>query len=124
MKVSNPIAHNCSAGATQSPIGVMCTSFAGVTLNRNLFETALRYLLVDSAEYTVQLYEGSGSHWKKTRCSAPNTPCNIAYDKKVMLRVSCPVADLLNPYLKLWVAYPEQYLLIVKDSLVISSSAI
>lgn len=82
VKALNPIAHDCSAGATPSPIGVMCTSFAGVTLNRNLFETALRYLLVDSAEYTVQLYEGSGSHWKKTRYSAPNTPCNIACDNR------------------------------------------
>ena len=45
----------------------MCCCCTGVTLNRNLFETALRYLLVDSAEYTVQLFEGSGSHWKKTR---------------------------------------------------------
>ena len=39
-----------------------------MTLNRNLFETALRHLLVDSADYMVQLFEGSGSHWKKTRC--------------------------------------------------------
>lgn len=48
----------------------VCAMCAGVTLNRNLFETALRYLLVDSAEYTVQFYEGSGSHWKKTRRAA------------------------------------------------------
>ena len=40
--------------------------FTGVTLNRNLFETALRYLLVDSAEYTVQLFEGSGSQCNNT----------------------------------------------------------
>ena len=46
----------------------------GVTLNRNLFETALRYLLVDSAEYTVQLFEGSGSHWKKTRYTISCAP--------------------------------------------------
>lgn len=49
-----------------NPVRVCCPC-TGVTLNRNLFETALRYLLVDSAEYSVQLFEGSGSHWKKTR---------------------------------------------------------
>ena len=40
---------------------------AGVTLNKNLFETALHYLLVDNGEYTVQLFEGSGAQWRKTR---------------------------------------------------------
>lgn len=42
----------------------------GVTLNKNLFETALHHLLVESGEYSVQLYEGSGSSWRKTRCGA------------------------------------------------------
>ena len=42
----------------------------GVTLNKNLFETALHFLLVESAEYHVQLFEGSGSSWRKTRCGA------------------------------------------------------
>ena len=39
----------------------------GVTLNKNLFETALHYLLVESGEHSVHLYEGSGSSWRKTR---------------------------------------------------------
>ena len=46
-----------------------------MTLNRNLFETALRHLLVDSADYMVQLFEGSGSHWKKTRCVLLHIKC-------------------------------------------------
>ena len=46
-----------------------------MTLNRNLFETALRHLLVDSADYMVQLFEGSGSHWKKTRCVQLHIKC-------------------------------------------------
>lgn len=47
---------------------------AGVTLNRNLFETVLRHLLVESAEYSVQMFEGSGSQWRKTR-HAPDLAC-------------------------------------------------
>ena len=77
---------------------------------------------MDSAEYTVQLYEGSGSHWKKTRYSAPSTPCNRACDTTVMLKVSCLVADLLKTLSQIQMACPEQYLLISKDSLVISMS--
>jgi hypothetical protein len=42
-----------------------------VTLNRNLFESALHHLLVDTAEYVVQLFEGSGANWRKTRCDRP-----------------------------------------------------
>lgn len=38
-----------------------------MTLNKNLFETALRHLLVESAEYSVQMFEGSGTQWRKTR---------------------------------------------------------
>ena len=38
-----------------------------MTLNRNLFETALHHLLMDSAEHIVQLFEGSGAQWRKTR---------------------------------------------------------
>ena len=43
------------------------TWLTGVTLNKNLFETALRHLLVESAEYSVQMFEGSGTQWRKTR---------------------------------------------------------
>lgn len=40
---------------------------AGVTLNRNLFETVLRELLLEGAEHTVEMYEGAGSSWKLSR---------------------------------------------------------
>ena len=56
---------------------------AGVTLSRGLFENMLRDLLVERAEYTVQLFEGSGTQWRKARCEppaplarcAPGRPC-------------------------------------------------
>ncbi len=44
---------------------------AGVTLSRGLFENVLRDLLVERAEYTVQLFEGSGTQWRKARCGRP-----------------------------------------------------
>ena len=40
---------------------------AGITLNNNLFETVLRDLLVERAEFTVQIYEGSGTQWRKVK---------------------------------------------------------
>ena len=40
---------------------------AGVTLNRSLYETVLRELLVERAEHTVQLYEGTNTQWRKTK---------------------------------------------------------
>ena len=49
-----------------------CTLDAGVTLNRSLYETVLRELLLERAEHTVELYEGSGAAWRKVRCSAHN----------------------------------------------------
>ncbi len=41
---------------------------AGVTLNRSLYERVLRDLLVECAEHTVELYEGSGASWTLARC--------------------------------------------------------
>lgn len=40
---------------------------AGVTLNRSLYETILRELLLERAEHTIELYEGSGAAWRKVR---------------------------------------------------------
>lgn len=40
---------------------------AGVTLNRSLYETVLRELLLERAEHTIELYEGSGAAWRKVR---------------------------------------------------------
>eukprot|EP00884_Botryococcus_braunii_P018504 jgi/Botrbrau1/5337/Bobra.0346s0011.1 len=43
----------------------------GVAVNRNLYETILRDLLIERAEHTVQLFEGSGSQWRKTKEASP-----------------------------------------------------
>ena len=53
-----------------------CACAAGVTLNRSLYETVLRELLLERAEHTVELYEGSGSAWRKVRFVLPSHDCN------------------------------------------------
>ena len=81
----------------------LCCPCAGVTLNRNLFETALRYLLVDSAEYTVQLFEGSGSHWKKTRYIIFLSPIQVCTVQTIAMgHITAPVGDTFQagPLLK------------------------
>ncbi|KAL3140673.1 hypothetical protein ABBQ32_005238 [Trebouxia sp. C0010 RCD-2024] len=52
-------------------LGKQDNGLAGVTLNRSLYETVLRELLLDRAEHTVELYEGSGSAWRKVRTASP-----------------------------------------------------
>ena len=47
---------------------------AGVTLNRSLYERVLRDLLVERAEHTVELYEGSGASWTLARCRRQPEP--------------------------------------------------
>ena len=47
---------------------------AGITLNRNLYETVLRDLLCEGTEHTVQLYEGHGASWKLTRYTIEHVP--------------------------------------------------
>ena len=42
-----------------------------VTLNRSLFETVLRDLLVDNADHTIEIYEGSGSSWRPGTVASP-----------------------------------------------------
>ena len=51
-----------------------------MTLSRGLFESVLRELLVERAEHTVQLFEGSGTQWRKARCApacASGEPCRV-----------------------------------------------
>jgi hypothetical protein len=40
---------------------------ASVTLNRNLCITVLRELLVEGADHSVELWEGTGASWKVAR---------------------------------------------------------
>ena len=61
---------------------------AGITLNNNLFETVLRDLLVERAEFTVQIYEGSGTQWRKVKC-VPN------FSSKSQVLKCCGTACLL-----------------------------
>lgn len=35
-----------------------------VALNRNLFETVIKDLLLEGTEHCVEVYEGTGSTWK------------------------------------------------------------
>jgi hypothetical protein len=46
------------------PVG----SLASVSLNRHLLENMLRTLLVEEANHVVEMWEGSGSSWKVTKC--------------------------------------------------------
>ena len=41
---------------------------AVVTLSKALYERVLRDLLMERAEYAVELYEGAGSAWTCTKC--------------------------------------------------------
>ena len=41
--------------------------YAGVALNQSLFETVLQALLLNGGEHLVEMYEGSGGNWTKTR---------------------------------------------------------
>ena len=54
--------------ADTTRLGVTPKCGTGVTLSRGLFENVLRELLVERAEHTVQLFEGSGVQWRKARC--------------------------------------------------------
>ena len=66
---------------------------AGVTLNRSLYETVLRELLLERAEHTVELYEGSGAAWRKARsvpCSKTHT-CKTSYVYLCLLK-TCPTS--------------------------------
>lgn len=41
---------------------------AGITFSANLLPGLLRELLVERAEHSVELFEGSGGSWKRTKC--------------------------------------------------------
>lgn len=42
-----------------------------MALNRSLYERVLRDLLVERAEHTVELYEGTGASWTVAKCAQP-----------------------------------------------------
>jgi hypothetical protein len=45
-----------------------CGAFGvGVTLNQSLFENVLHSLLIDGRDHTVEMYQGNGAKWTKSR---------------------------------------------------------
>mmetsp|Transcript_2038 Transcript_2038/g.4816 ORF Transcript_2038/g.4816 Transcript_2038/m.4816 type:complete len:932 (-) Transcript_2038:357-3152(-) len=61
----------CKTTAVVKYLGNPSDSLASVCLNRNLFENVLRDLLIERAEFSVELFEGSGTSWRKTRTASP-----------------------------------------------------
>lgn len=51
--------------------GGAASGLPSVTLNRSLFEGALRELLVEGSEHTAELWEGSGAQWRVARRASP-----------------------------------------------------
>ena len=49
-------------------LGRAPNQLASVTLNRSLYEQLLRTVLVESANRSVELYEGHGATWQVARC--------------------------------------------------------
>ena len=46
-----------------------------VNVNRSMFESVLRELLLNSTTYCIELYESTGTGWKLARCAAaPRLP--------------------------------------------------
>ncbi|GAX83908.1 hypothetical protein CEUSTIGMA_g11332.t1 [Chlamydomonas eustigma] len=44
---------------------------ASVALNRSLFENALKELLLEGSQHTVEMYEGTGCSWRLTKTASP-----------------------------------------------------
>ena len=57
------------AGFTSSYIHVILLKIqrAGVTLNQSLLESVLHSLLIDDRDHMVEMYQGSGAKWTKSR---------------------------------------------------------
>ena len=72
---------------------------AGVTLNHSLYEAVLRELLLERAEHTVELYEGSGAAWRKVR-SVPFSKtrvCETAYVHDSFVVVLLDISPFVQP---------------------------
>ncbi|OVA06755.1 DNA mismatch repair protein MutS [Macleaya cordata] len=54
---------------------------SSVSVNRNMFETIVRDLLLERTDHTLELYEGSGSNW---RLSKSGTPGNLGSFEDVL----------------------------------------
>jgi hypothetical protein len=61
--------HSSACTAAHAPSGPVTPSntpagLPSVTLNRQLFEGALRDLLLEGGQHSVELWDGYGAHWK------------------------------------------------------------
>jgi len=52
-------------------LGSGADSLPGVTINRSMFETILRDLLLERTDCIVELYEGTGSKWQLVNSGTP-----------------------------------------------------
>lgn len=52
-------------------LGNGADSLPGVTINRSMFETIVRDLLLERTDCTVELYEGTGSKWQLIKSGTP-----------------------------------------------------
>uniref|UniRef100_A0A1D1Z5I0 DNA mismatch repair protein MSH2 n=2 Tax=Anthurium amnicola TaxID=1678845 RepID=A0A1D1Z5I0_9ARAE len=52
-------------------LGSGADGISSVSVNKNMFETIVRDLLLERTDHTLELYEGSGSNWKMTKAGTP-----------------------------------------------------
>ncbi|XP_052179789.1 DNA mismatch repair protein MSH2 [Diospyros lotus] len=52
-------------------LGSGSDAISSVSVSRNMFETITRDLLLERADHTLELYEGSGSNWRLTKRGSP-----------------------------------------------------
>ncbi|MCL7038270.1 hypothetical protein MKW94_018025 [Papaver nudicaule] len=62
-------------------LGSGSDGISSVSVNRNMFETIVRDLLLERTDHTLELYEGSGSNW---RLSKSGTPGNLGSFEDVL----------------------------------------
>uniref|UniRef100_A0A2P2J8B8 DNA mismatch repair protein MSH2 n=1 Tax=Rhizophora mucronata TaxID=61149 RepID=A0A2P2J8B8_RHIMU len=52
-------------------LGSGSNALSSVSISKNMFETIARDLLLERTDHTLELYEGSGSHWKLVKSGTP-----------------------------------------------------
>ncbi|XP_039065285.1 DNA mismatch repair protein MSH2-like [Hibiscus syriacus] len=52
-------------------LGSGCNGLSSVSVNKNMFETIIRDLLLERTDHTLELYEGSGSNWRLVKSASP-----------------------------------------------------
>ncbi|KAI3991777.1 hypothetical protein MKX01_038175 [Papaver californicum] len=62
-------------------LGSGSDGISSVSVNRNMFETIVRDLLLERTDHTLELYEGNGSNW---RLSKSGTPGNLGSFEDVL----------------------------------------